>query len=111
MSSQVTNRAQPPNTSAYTLYTAPSTLQYGTRIVGFTVANPTASPDTYDVYIVPTGDSPTVANVLLYQVTIDAYDSQSPPEVQNQLIPKSGTLQVKSATGATCTFTFSGIEF
>lgn len=105
------NGVQPGSTSAETLYTAPTTLTSGTRIIAFTAANPTASPETYSVYIVPSGGSADDTNKILVDNSLAAGDSASPPELQNQLIPKGGTLQVEVSTGTTINFRASGIEF
>lgn len=102
---------QPGSTSATLLYTSPSALASGTRIIGFTANNPSATTQNFSVWIVPAGGSPDDTNIVLKAVPLTQNYALSPPEVQNQLIPAGGFLYASVSSATTINFRGSGIEF
>jgi len=105
------NGVQPTVTTIQTLYTAPA-AGGGTRVVAFTASNATGNPETYDLHIVPSGGSADATNKIVPAGAVSATNGTDvPAEVQNQLIPANGTLEVKVSTGTTIAFRATGIEF
>jgi len=102
---------RPSSTALQTLYTAPSSGA-GTRVIAFTASNDSASPETYDLHIVPNGGSADSTNKIVPAGAVAATNGTDvPAEPQNHLIPAGGTLQVKVSTINTIAFRATGIEF
>ena len=98
-----------PGITAEVLYTAPSNGS-GTKVVAFTAANGSATPSTYDLYIVPVGGTADDSNILVSVRSVAIDSTDVPPEVLNQLIPAGGTLQGSVADASTIAFRATGFE-
>lgn len=101
---------QPTVTTVQTLYTSPTTGA-GTRVVAFTATNNGGGAATYDLHIVPNGGTADATNKLVNAKSLAAAADDVPDEVQNQLIPRGGTLAVKVSVGTTIAFRSTGNEF
>ena len=101
---------QPTTTAITVVYTAPASGA-GTRITAFTATNTSGSTDTYSVYIVPNGGTADATNRIIDAKSITTPLADVPAEVQEQLIPAGGTLEVAVSTGTTIAFRASGVEF
>ncbi len=98
---------QPAVTTAVALYTSPS-LGGGTRITAVTAVNPSASTETYTVYV---GGSATDASTVLAATPLSPGANASPPEVVNQMMNAGESLWVKVSNATTITFRMSGLQF
>lgn len=94
--------------SAAVYYTVPAGAK--TRIDAFSVANFSASPATFSIWLVPTGGSALTSNILISARSIAAGASARVPEAINQWMAGGGTIQVSASTGAAITITASGVE-
>ena len=106
----ISNGVQPTTTSITSLYTSPVT-SLGTRIIAFTACNPVGTTNTYSVWIVPASGTADNTNRIISVSSLITNESESPPELQNHLIPPGGTLQVQVSTGTTINFRSTGIQF
>jgi len=112
----ITDSVLPTDTSVTTLYTAP-TYGSGTRIQNFVAHNTSAGAVTYDVYIVPSGESNTVENRVLSgddssgSGALAANQTKVSGELIDMLMPAGASLQVVVSNSSTITFRGHGIEF
>jgi len=95
-------------TSTATYYTAPAAVK--ARIDAFAVANFSASPATFTLWLVPSGGSAGNSNILVSARSIAAGASARVPEAINQWILGGGTIQMSASAGSAITVTASGIE-
>ena len=104
------NGVQPTATTVQTLYTAPASSA-GTRVIAFTATNSTVTTATYDLHVVPSGGSADDTNRVVSARSLIQNATNTPPEVQNHLIPAGGTLEIKVSVATTIAFRATGIEF
>lgn len=89
------------------LYTSPAN-GLGTVITNLSVSNATSTTQTFILYIVPDGGSPTLP--VTPQTSLAANRADTPPEMAGQTIPAGGTLQFESSQAGTLIVTASGRE-
>lgn len=106
----IANGILPGTTGVTSLYTSPANSA-GTRIIAFTAADIAATTETYSAWIVPSGGSADSTNKIIPSSSLAPYTNESPPEVQNQLIPPGGQLYVQVSTASTINFRITGIQF
>ena len=93
------------------LYTVASNVAT-TRIVAFTVTNDdVAAVITYDLHIVPSGDSADASNRLVKEAVLSPKESDQPSAILNQLVPTGGSIQALASTTLKISVRASGIEF
>ena len=110
----ITQGVQPTVLTAVTLFTSPTNVDIGTKILAFTASNQsTTETARYTVHIVPLGGSADGTNKVITSNKLNASgtgcgDVESPAELINALIPKGGTLQVLVDIITTISFIASG---
>ena len=105
-----------PGTVEGTAYTAPPYVSESPYQAGATalarriiVCNPTAATATFTLYLVPTGDTAGVANVIFSAVEITAGQTQI-FDLEQEMDP-GDFLAVMAGTAAALTVTISGVTF
>lgn len=93
--------------SAATYYTATNVQA---RIDKCTVTNPQAAAETVTIYLLPTGGTAGVANVVISARSVNAGETYTCPEVVGQWLNAGGFIQALSSTAAKISLRISGIE-
>lgn len=101
---------QPAVLTVVELYTA-SLASGGTRVIAFTATNSTTTKATYNLHIVPDGETASESNRLVSNKGVAQDVADVPAAIQNHLIPAGGTLAVSVSTINTIAFRATGIEF
>lgn len=96
-----------PGSSAAAVYTATNTRAH---IFSASVCNSDASAYTLDVWLVPSGGSPSAANKIYDQLSVSAHSQQGLSLLINMTVPKGATLQMQASTAAKLTVQISGDE-
>lgn len=94
--------------SVATEYTAPAS----TRVIvdKFTATNIDSSSRTLSVYLVPSGDSASDANLVLDSVSIAANTCRDCTELKNQILNAGDTIQVLASASSNINIRASGRE-
>lgn len=76
----------------------------------FTVSNVTANTEGIAIYLVASGGSPGVANLVLPVKYLQAYEVYTCPEIVGQVLLTGGFISTTTTAGATFTLSASGRE-
>ena len=94
--------------TAATLYTCPTGMK--ARILAATATNDTTTAVTYTLYIVPSGDSAGVANLVCNAQPLNDSESNTVNEIIGHVLEPGDTLQGLASTADQVTLTVSGVE-
>lgn len=97
-------------TSTTILYTCP--LGTNTRVTAFTAVNNSVSNQTYNIYLVPSGDSPVTANKILNTSTIfaDGKTDNETYRILGHVLSPGDTIQGDASANTAISLFISGIE-
>lgn len=96
----------PANTNNTTLYTVPADTT--TIIKSIRICNNTATAATCRVFLVPSGGTADTTTCIFYDISIPGNDTKA--DDGSHILETGGTLQVRSGTSSSITFTASGME-
>lgn len=91
-----------------TLYTVPNNRTTVISRIAFT--NTTTTDRFIDLYLVPSGSGPTVANQIVDGEFVAAGETFSPIQVEGQVIPENSTIQGAAEVASAITVIGSGTE-
>lgn len=103
---KVLGQAKPANTTAASLYTVPAGGQ--TVVSTITVANVTATPAAFDIYVGVDGAAASVANAVAFGVTLTG--SQTQALTLGITADAGDVIYVKSSVADALTFSAFGLE-
>lgn len=91
-----------------TYYTAPTGAK--SRIDAFAICNYSGAPQTFSLYLVPSGGSADNTNIVIQNRSVAAGAAGRILEAIGQWLEAGGTIQMVASAGSALTITASGIE-